>query len=268
MKKHSKLLFVLLNLVLVAALAWAIVHLVYAPGGMRMELTSNMESVQPKQMVELRFEIHDKDGDVMTEFERVHEKLMHLIVVRDDLTQFQHLHPELDKETGEFSVDLNFEWAGSYQLFADFTPESSTQTVLSLPLTVSDGSASETIALVPNGPESFELDGFTVTPHFPESIESGSLFTYSFDVLQDEKPVSLETYLGAKGHSVILHEIDLSYDHTHPSDDTLSFEAILEESGLYKSFTQFQVNGRVYTIEYTFEVTAGEGPAESMSDHM
>lgn len=268
MKKRSKLLFVLLNLVLVAALAWAIVHLVYAPGGMRMKLTSNMESVQPKQMVELRFEIHDKDGEVMTDFERVHEKKMHLIVVRADLTQFQHLHPELDEETGEFSVSLSFDEAGSYQLFADFTPKNSTQTVLSTPLTVSDTVSYETIELIPNGPETFELDGFTVTPHFPESIESGSLFTYSFDVLQDEEAVSLETYLGAKGHSVILHEGDLNYDHTHPSEDALSFEAILEESGLYKSFTQFQVNGRVYTIEYTFEVVAGEGPAESMSDHM
>ena len=267
MKKRSKLLFVLLNVLLVGVLAWGVVHLVYAPGGMRVELTSNMESVQPGQTVELRFVIHDKDGEVMTDFERVHEKLMHLIVVRDDLTQFQHLHPELDEETGEFSVDLSFEWAGSYQLFADFTPENSTQTVLSTPLTVSDGSASEVIALIPSGTEAFDLDGFTVTPHFPETMESGSLFTYSFDVTRDEKTVSLEDYLGAKGHSVILHEGDLTYDHTHPSDDALSFEAVLEASGLYKSFTQFQVDGRVYTIEYTFEVAAGEG-SESMSDHM
>ena len=268
MKKRPKFSLVLLNIVLVAAFVWGVVHLVYAPAGMSLELTSDMESVQTGETVELRYLIRDPEGEVVRFFEREHDKLMHLIVVREDLAQFQHVHPELDEENGEFSVSLNFDQAGPYRFFADFTSENSAPSVLSFSVSVGDPSIYQAMTLTANGTEAFDLDGLTVTPQFPEVIQSGSLFTYSFDVTRDEKPVSLEDYLGAKGHSVILHEGDLTYDHTHPSEDKLSFEAILENNGFYNSFTQFQVDGRVYTIEYTFEVAAGEGAGESMSDHM
>ena len=41
------------------------------------------------------FRIRDSAGDVVTRFEHVHDAGLHLIVVRRDLTLFQHLHPEL-----------------------------------------------------------------------------------------------------------------------------------------------------------------------------
>jgi hypothetical protein len=60
---------------------------------------------------------------------------MHFIVVRKDLTQFQHLHPEFHKETGEFSVDVAFPAPGPCRFFADFTPGQDNP--MQLPVTVS-----------------------------------------------------------------------------------------------------------------------------------
>ncbi len=271
MKTRSKLLLIVLNVLLFGGLLWAVVHLVYAPAGMSLELTSNMEELSTGERVELRFVIQDKEGEVVKDFERVHEKLLHLIVVREDLVEFQHLHPALDEETGEFSVDLSFDRVGPYQLFADFTPNDFTQTVLSFPLEVQDLSVYEAQTLSASSLEPFVLEGMTITPHFPEVLKTGEEVAYSFDVTVDGESVSLENYLGAKGHSVVLSEGDLTYIHTHPKDDTLSFQTVFDKAGTYKSFTQFQVKGRIYTIETVFVVEKGsrvDAPAEDPMEEM
>ncbi len=254
MKKPSRLLFILLNLGFLAVLVGVVLNLVYAPSGPSLELTSNLETVEPGQLVEVRYKVLDENGDPVMDFDRVQEKLMHLVVVREDLTQFQHLHPDLNKETGEFSVDLTFDGAGTYELYADFTPEHSTQMVLPFMVNVGESTSVMPEALALSGVDPFDFEGLHVTPHFPETITAGNSFSYSFDVTQDEKAVSLEDFLGAQGQSAVIHEGDLSYENAHPKEKGLDFEVVLDEAGLYKSFTQFQVSGRIYTLEYTFEV--------------
>lgn len=59
------------------------------------------------------FRIRDHVGNVVTGFEHVHDAGLHLIVVRRDVTLFQHLHPEVEAD-GRWSVDLaprsRWEW--------------------------------------------------------------------------------------------------------------------------------------------------------------
>jgi hypothetical protein len=63
----------------------------------------------------IRYKMKNDRGDVVTDFAIAHEKVMHFIVVRKDLTQFQHLHPDFNKETGEFSVAVTFPAPGPYR---------------------------------------------------------------------------------------------------------------------------------------------------------
>ena len=42
----------------------------------------------------LAFRIVDEAGETVTDFDTEHERRMHLIVVRRDLSGFQHVHPE------------------------------------------------------------------------------------------------------------------------------------------------------------------------------
>jgi hypothetical protein len=67
----------------------------------------------------IKYRIKDDKRDIVTDFAIAHEKIMHFIVVRKDLTQFQHLHPDFNQETGEFSVAVTFPAAGPYRFFAD-----------------------------------------------------------------------------------------------------------------------------------------------------
>jgi hypothetical protein len=69
---------------------------------------------------ELRFRIADRRGRTVRDFDVEHTKRMHLIVVRRDMTGFQHLHPRQAAD-GTWSVPLRLRDAGSYRVFADFS---------------------------------------------------------------------------------------------------------------------------------------------------
>ncbi len=64
--------------------------------------------VQPQQPAEIALDFTDPvTGEPVKDFDVVHEKPMHLIVVSEDLSTFAHLHPELDADTGRFHMAIN-----------------------------------------------------------------------------------------------------------------------------------------------------------------
>ncbi|CAI7973457.1 conserved hypothetical protein [Frankia sp. Hr75.2] len=69
------------------------------------------------------FRVLGPDGRPLTAFTRVHDADLHLIVVRRDLTGYQHLHPTRDA-AGTWSVPLRLSAPGVYRVFADFAPTS------------------------------------------------------------------------------------------------------------------------------------------------
>ena len=69
----------------------------------------------------LRFQILGPDGAPVTDYQTEHDKDLHLIVVRRDLSSFQHVHPALDAGR-HVEVPLDLSAAGEYRVFADFTP--------------------------------------------------------------------------------------------------------------------------------------------------
>ena len=72
-------------------------------------------------------------------------------------------------------------------------------------------------------------------------MRAGKESELTFDVTRNGKPVSLQDYLGAKGHLVALHEGDLAFLHVHPDANSLRFAASFLNAGTYRLFLQFQV---------------------------
>lgn len=233
---------------------------VLAPSSMSLKLNSDLSRVEPNTAVDLNFSILDKDGELMKDFEIAHEKLMHVIVVRDDLQNFQHLHPDFDSETGAFSTSLSFPEAGIYTVYADFVPLHEENTVLHFTVDVAGDEVP--VVQIPNTTSVMQVGPLTITPHFPDSIVTGEPVRYSFDVTENGQAVYFESYLGALGHSVIIREEDMDYLHTHPDTAGLSFETSFLKTGLYKAFTQFMVDGQLYEIDVIFEVGQGSGTAD------
>src|SRR5579872_4913831 len=89
------------------------------------DLLSQANTIQPNQQTQILYKITNDTGATVKDFAQDHTKLMHFIVVRDDLQDFQHVHPDFDMATGEFSIPFTFPDNGRYRLFADFTPSDS-----------------------------------------------------------------------------------------------------------------------------------------------
>src|SRR3954470_13161885 len=68
----------------------------------------------------LAFRILDGRGQTVRDFDVEHAKRMHFIVVRRDMTGFQHLHPT-ENADGTWSLPVTLPEAGAYRVFADFS---------------------------------------------------------------------------------------------------------------------------------------------------
>jgi hypothetical protein len=206
-------------------------------------------SAHPDTKFRLDFRILGKDGRAVREFDLEHTKRMHLIVVRRDLTDFQHLHPIL-RADGTWTTPLTLRQAGTYRVFADFSVNGR-PTTLADDLQV-DGDVRSRQLPAPS--KSAEADNFRVRLT-DGAVRADAESELTFDVTRNGKPVSLEDYLGAKGHLVALREGDLAFLHVHPDANSLRFDASFPNPGSYRLFLQFQVAGRVHTAAFTLEVS-------------
>jgi len=203
----------------------------------------------------LRFEVVDADGEAVTEFDRTHTRRMHAIVVRRDLTGFQHLHPALAAD-GTWAVPLRLGEPGTYRLFADFS-HAGEATTLAGDLRV-DGSA-DLRALPPEAERAIAVPGdFEVMLHARAPV-AGEEAELAFSVRADGRSLALQRYLGAGGHLVALREGDLAFIHVHPTGDgggdgSIEFGATFPTAGRYRLFLQFKVDGVVRTVAFTEEV--------------
>ena len=230
-----------------------------------MALQLDRTSLPRDETAELRFTVLDEDGEAVRDFEVAHTKRLHLIVVRDDLTGFQHLHPEMD-EAGRWSTPIAIPDPGSYRVFAEFS-SGGESTTLAADLGVEGEPDVRPLPVASSTADAG--DGYEV------SLEGGEAAAnrrsqLSFSVTRDGEPVEVEPYLGADGHLVALREGDLAYLHTHPIGDggghghahghdqaggeAIGFTTEYPSPGRYRLFLQFKHEGEVRTAAFTREV--------------
>ncbi|TCP53970.1 hypothetical protein EV191_10310 [Tamaricihabitans halophyticus] len=204
---------------------------------------------------EFAFRVLNEAGQPVTEFAVEHEKRMHLVVVRRDTANFQHVHPQMDSD-GTWRVDLDLREAGSYRAFADFVPADGADSTLGVDLAVPGKFA----------PREYEqsrtdtVQGYDV--ELAGELTAGHTSTLSMTVRKDGKEVTdLQPYLGAAGHLVALRTGDLGYVHVHPDESAagLSFEAEVPSGGMYRLFLDFKHDGKVRTAEFTVPATTEGG---------
>jgi hypothetical protein len=202
----------------------------------------------------LRFRIEDAQGNPVREFTEEHERDMHLIVVRRDLTGYRHLHPEMAPD-GTWTTRVRLPAAGAYRAFADFNAGGEDHT-LGFDLHVPGGYRP---APLPHPRDSARADGYEVT------LTSGDGGELGFSVRKHGRAVTdIEPYLGARGHLVALREGDLAFLHVHPEDEAtegpdVDFRAEYPSRGAYRLFLQFKHDGAVHTAAFTEEVSDGDG---------
>jgi hypothetical protein len=220
------------------------------------------KSLSPNQPINLVIDIQDSTGKPVNKFDIFQEKIMHLIVVRDDLQFFDHIHPEY-KENGRFEVTANFPESGNYTLFSDYKPAGNKENVSLMNITIPG-----TVPLPKN------LEKFTKTKTISDTkinlniseknIKAGQAVMLSFD-LKDNKnqPIKdLQPYLGEKGHLVIIKSssplTSSDYIHAHAIKNTpdgkIEFHTKFPKPGTYKMWMQFNRNGQIKTADFWVNV--------------
>jgi len=207
----------------------------------------------------LSIQVTDHNGKPVEDFAINHEKKMHLIVVSEDLSHFDHLHPDY-KENGEFNVKVDFPQGGKYKLFADFIPQGGSEITETKWIDVKGAAARK--PLKPYEKLVQTADGLEVSlkfePNLKPNQETQLIFTLK-DAKTKQPVTKLEKYLGASGHVVILSQDAEQYLHVHPADENAvgpeaKFHTEFPEQGIYKIWGQFQYQGKVITVPFVVKI--------------
>lgn len=234
-------------------------------------MKSSVATPAPGQKVDLTFHVSE-DGAKLTDYETVHEKKCHLILVSADYKDFQHVHPVLDK-TGTFTMkNVAFQRPGRYYVFFDVTPEGSQQILKRFevqvrgqgePLVLKEDLSKKTIG------------GVTVALEpMPMPLKVGDAMLH-FRLSQNGKPVTdVKPFMGAMGHVVALGQGGKPFLHIHPMEGhdghhgghhgghhqheavpgEVVFHASFPKPGLYKVWGQFLRGSQMLIAPFTVKV--------------
>lgn len=230
--------------------------------------------------VRLSFQAQNSRQQPLRFLEFVHERPLHLLVVSDDLAEFEHLHPEL-AAGDRYEITHIFKSGGRYRLYADFTPPGGAQHIESFDLTVR-GKQRTAIKLVADKSWEQETNGITVGMTTKQTLRAGEDIELSFairDKASGKIPENLTPYLGAWAHFVIIDESLESFIHAHPLENQTSVRATnaihihnensqslgpppnkirtitsFPKPGLYKLWAQFQVGDSVIAQPFVVRV--------------
>ena len=204
-------------------------------------------SAQLSQPTVLRFLIYQKpDNAAIDNLQLEHEKYIHVVGVRDDLSVFFHIHP-VKIAPGVWQVTNNFTEAGNYKIWADVHYHDSSY-AFAQPLLAIPGSLPASAP--PISPTNYALaSGYQVTLKHTEPLLAGNAASLQFLIRDSHgREIVTENFLGAPMHLVIVKD-DLSvYRHAHPEhqenpDPLVSFNQFFPDPGNYKLFAQFRPLG-------------------------
>ncbi|RAJ37384.1 hypothetical protein [Pedobacter cryoconitis] len=223
------------------------------------QLTSEPQHIVPAQDTVLTL-THEKP----LKLEISHEKKIHLIIVNEDLSYFNHIHP-VETEKG-YTVKTKFPSSGKFHLFADYKPSGSDQVVNKLEVSV-PGKA-------PSAEEynKEKLTGnsgaYSITLVADQGKFTSGHMMIAGILKKDGKeidPLTLANYLGAKAHVVLISVDDKEYIHAHPEVENGRYKlhASFPKPGIYRGWIQFQTEDIVHTTDYVIQVVQQRGNSES-----
>lgn len=196
------------------------------------------------------------------DFQIVHEKPLHLIVVSRDLSRFAHVHPELDAATGRFKLRLNSGAGpddrpsaeglkpGPYLMYAEA-------------FSAALGSLGGRFAARVRGP--YRPEPLIADEPSPSGWIEKTGAAVKVEPMPDMLHLSfrlddsqgLEPWLGMDGHGILIAEGGKDFYHLHAMTKDLTFMLHDEvpPPGLYKLWIQVKRRGEVLTFPFTLRLT-------------
>jgi len=185
----------------------------------------------------------------VSDLEIVHDKIMHVVLARDDLKHFEHIHPQASGP-GVFSMPFNFTASGFYRIWIDFTI-GGMQHIVDFDINVPGNVEPE---------EKNMLDELKVNFISSKEIAAGKETELKFEIFdKDNKPVPItEKFLAASAHLIAIEETLEEFNHNHDenfdNDNKLIFRHTFTKSGKYRLWIQFSVERKARTASFDIEV--------------
>ena len=227
----------------------------------------------------------DLKGQPVKELTDTHERLIHVIIVGEDLDSFTHIHPDdfgtvtkEMKKSSRFTLRYLFPKAGKYLAAVD-TAIGNNPVSKIVSIKVSGSPLSGQIRKDMSHEKRF--GNYTVSLSYkPEKIMAGEEVVLTYMVNKEGKPVTdLEPYLGAPMHLAVVGAEGKSFLHTHgelPGDEgshhghehmdmmhmkplpphfgpEIHADIVFQEKGLYKIFGEIRHNGRIILLDFMVE---------------
>lgn len=251
------------------------------------DLTIKPYPIVPNAETNIDFKI-TKDGNPVP-LEINHERIVHVLTVREDLEEFKHIHPEnFGKATeeniknSEFGIKNTFAEAAKYIIVFEFQSEGR---VLSKQVELEVGSKKKEFEVDRDltSTKSFGNYGIEMIPlesvdeylmyggivQKQSSIKSKVRTGFVFRVIKDGNFVAdLEPYLGSKAHFSVWREDLTNFMHLHAYESghednihgekkfgpSLPLVVNFPEAGYYKIFVEFQHEGKAVAGNFMVEV--------------
>lgn len=198
------------------------------------------------------------------DLKEVHKARLHLLVVDDSLTDYQHIHPEADKEPGLFTFSFTPQTAHNYTVWADITPVKGSHEYLGASL-----QGEEPCTACVDKKESVKAKAGDLQGEisFDVPLEAGeiSMGTLLVSDLHNEGVTDLEPVMGAFSHIVGFYAAEPGVLHVHPMGDEprddaarggpdLMFHIEPKKRGTIKLFAQVRRGGKDIFIPFTLDV--------------
>ncbi|MBN9413627.1 MAG: hypothetical protein J0H12_06885 [Candidatus Paracaedimonas acanthamoebae] len=210
--------------------------------------------------------IKDNKEILLSDLKEVHTKKIHVLIFDQNLTDYQHVHPEPTKEPGIYEFSWSPKNEGSYKIWVDIVPlKTGKEEYVTAPLATvgsfskaADNQLSQE-AKVDNNLYSLRFD--------TKELRKGQAAMGTIKALNKEgKDVKdLEPIMGAFAHIVAINEDFNTIAHVHPmgkepTDEKarggpeLMFHFMPEKSGFYKIWLQIKLAGKEIFVPFGVNV--------------
>jgi hypothetical protein len=194
-----------------------------------------------------------------------HTRKLHLLIVDPTLNDYQHVHPEPGRRAGEWIFTLTPQRAGTYRVFADFTP-AATQRGLYASADFTVPGAVATVVREPNTTAQVARFNFELVT--PPLFQAGKVADLKFRIEsqgRDKVPVPLQPVMGAFAHLVAFDEARSGFAHLHPNETDLSkppdalrpelnFKVTIPAPGRYVIWAQVNLGGSEIFVPFWVDV--------------
>lgn len=235
---------------------------------LKVDISSKQGVLESGKPVDFSISITDNGKNVPLEVQ--HEMKMHLLVVNEELTWFDHIHP-VEQTDSTYNVSETFPFAGKYLMFTDFKVVGSSGIVDKQEIEVKGASGNQVINLDPKYVS--KVNGYTVSLLNGEDFKTNRPQDLKFAIERKGKKfqvADIQDYLGANAHIVMISQIDKDFLHIHPMSDKqypIYAQTNINKPGIYRMWVQFKIDGKIQTADFTINVVAGEKTEEGHNEH-